>query len=94
MRFTHIRKRKLIVAERPNPYVSRWGTSYSIRRAGGITEELPRLPGIWTDATYINKGAPDSYTWTAPGIECGNVAGDIRKGGKRERLSALYAFAD
>ena len=47
-----------------------------------ITGELSRRPRIWPDSTYINKGASDSYTWTAPGIEYGNAADDIRKGGK------------
>ena len=50
MGFIPIRKRKLIDADRPNPYVSRCGTSYCIRRVGGITGELPRRPRIWTDA--------------------------------------------
>ena len=84
MRFIRIRKRELIAAERPKPYISRWGTSYCIRRTKRIAGEPPRRPGIWTDSTYISTGASDSYTWTSHEIVYGNVVADIRKGGQGE----------
>ena len=53
MGFTHSRKRKLVVAERPKPYISRWRTSYCRRRVRRITGELPRRPRIWAQRISI-----------------------------------------
>ena len=45
---------------------------------------MPRLPTIWKGAEYINKNAPNNYTWNPPCVEYGEVAKDVNKGRKGE----------
>ena len=94
MGFTRRRRRKLIIAERSKPYVSRWMAAYFIRRAKRIDGELPRRPMIWTGATYINKDAPNNFTWVAHGVAYGEVIEDVNRGGGGVRWAVLHAFAD
>ena len=92
MGFLRRRRRKLIIAERSKPYVSRRRTAYCIRRAKRIDGELPRRPMIWAGATYVNKDASNNFTCAAPGVSYGEVIEDVNRG-EKEREREMRRFA-
>ena len=70
------------------------GVSYCIRRSRKLPCEFPRRRRVWADATFINTGAPNIFTWTAKGVDYGDVVEDLNKGGLGERRAVLNAFVD
>ena len=61
MGFAYTKTRRLIIAERPKPYISRWGEAYCARRLARLRGGQKRRPRVWMGATFVNKHATRGF---------------------------------
>ena len=57
MGFAYTKTRRLIVAERSMPYISRWGEAACARAVARLRGDQKRRRRVWADADFANKHA-------------------------------------
>ena len=61
MGFLYTKARRLIIAERSKPYISRRRDAYCVRRLARLRGGQKRRPRVWAGATFFNKHSARGY---------------------------------
>ena len=80
------KKKKVLTAERPMPYIRRWRVSYCRRRVAQLENGLPKRPRVWADATFVNKWTTGDRRWETRDTADGDEIQDANRGGEGKGL--------